>query len=265
MTQARAASSLVTQLDSLAETFNHKDVVRYVDKTLLEVPEDARWTIGDVKAQGEAFANGLFQTGMAVGDKFVVWANEDDPVHLVAQFGAAKSGMVMVTLPVEERDPAILSKVLKETNARCLLMSHEHEGHNHLDILMNLEPAFDQTDPLFCEDPVHRSPVSRQFPNLKYILHTAWEDGVTGTHYVKDFMTYGLGPRYLRMASNMVDDASPLVQRYKRGGEAGPVVSHKEAAASGKVLPLLHAVLNRKHTDVGTPRDAAVAHESDIA
>ena len=97
----------MNKFDEVAAAMPYKDIVRYMNPARLEVAEDARWTLNDVKVaflllivdfisvhhfllngvkyfqvQAEAFANGLFQTGMAVGDKFVVWMAEDDPAYV---------------------------------------------------------------------------------------------------------------------------------------------------------------------------------------
>lgn len=70
-----------------------------------------------------AFAFGLVESGYTTGDKLVLWVDQNDSAEqLVAQMGAAKAGVTLVTFD-EKEDCDALHSVLKDSGARGLLYS----------------------------------------------------------------------------------------------------------------------------------------------
>lgn len=77
----------------------------------------------DFDRYSSAFAYGLVESGFSSGDKLVIWLDQDNSAEaLVAQMGAAKAGVSLVTFSEKENCDA-LDNALRDSGARGFLFS----------------------------------------------------------------------------------------------------------------------------------------------
>ena len=81
------------------------------------------WTLREFDRYSSAFAYGLVESGYAVGDKLVLWVDQENSAEiLVAQMGASKAGVSVVTFSEKDNVDA-LHETLKDSGARGLMFS----------------------------------------------------------------------------------------------------------------------------------------------
>jgi fatty-acyl-CoA synthase len=91
---------------------------------------DIRWTYAEYRARVDATARGLMALGLQKGDHIAVWA-ANLPEWLLLMFGAAKAGLVTVTVnPVYRANE--LEYVLKQGDVKALFFMAQVRDHNCL-------------------------------------------------------------------------------------------------------------------------------------
>ena len=81
------------------------------------------WNLKEFDRYSSAFAFGLVEGGYTPGDKLVIWLDQSNSAEiLVAQMGAAKAGVTVVTFS-EKDDKDALHQTLKDSGARGLYFS----------------------------------------------------------------------------------------------------------------------------------------------
>ena len=81
------------------------------------------WTLKEFDRYSSAFAYGLVESGFRPGDKMMLWMDQNNSAEiLVAQMGAAKSGVSVVTFSEKDSYDAF-HQTLKDSNAKGLYFS----------------------------------------------------------------------------------------------------------------------------------------------
>lgn len=81
------------------------------------------WTLKEFDRYSSAFAFGLLEAGYARGDSLVLYADQTSSAEqLVAQMGAIKAGVQVVTFAEKESQDA-LDHALSSTNAKGLIFA----------------------------------------------------------------------------------------------------------------------------------------------
>jgi len=90
------------------------DIIRFDNQKL-------NWTLKEFDRYSSAFAFGLLEAGFARGDSLVLYADQTSSAEqLVAQMGAIKAGVQVVTFAEKESQDA-LDHALSSTNAKGLI------------------------------------------------------------------------------------------------------------------------------------------------
>src|SRR5947209_2591547 len=84
-------------LDRQANTFPDREAVVYSCYPEFGGALDIRWTYREYRKRANAVAKGLLSLGLSKGDHIAVWA-ANIPEWLLIQMGAAKAGLVLVTI-----------------------------------------------------------------------------------------------------------------------------------------------------------------------
>lgn len=81
------------------------------------------WTLKEFDRYSSAFAYGLVESGFKPGDKMMLWMDQNNSAEiLVAQMGAAKSGVSVVTFSEKDSCDAF-HQTLKDSGAKGLYFS----------------------------------------------------------------------------------------------------------------------------------------------
>src|SRR5579864_7900737 len=117
-------------LDSRAEQIPVREAVVYSCYPEFGGALDIRWTYAEYRARVNAVAKGLIALGLNKGDHVAVWA-ANLPEWLLLMFGAAKAGLVLVTVnPVYRASE--LEYVLKQGDVKALFFMAQVRDHNCL-------------------------------------------------------------------------------------------------------------------------------------
>lgn len=109
------------------------------------------WTMKEFDRNSSAFAYGLVEAGFSVGDKLLLWVDRDSSAEvLVAQMGAAKAGVTIVTFNEKDNQDA-LATALNKSGARGLLFSPgtpvNDNGDTRQTFLQRLMPSLENLYP----------------------------------------------------------------------------------------------------------------------
>lgn len=135
-----------------------------------------------------AFAFGLVEGGYKEGDRLLLWLDQENSAEiLVAQMGAAKAGVTIVTFDEKESRDA-LHEALKDSGARGLVFSPstqvDEEGATRQQFVDKLMPELDSMYP---GDPLSLS----AYPHLKQIVQTG-HGNIRGVIKYKDALAYAI-------------------------------------------------------------------------
>ena len=94
-----------------------------------------------------AFAYGLVENGYSSGDKLVLWLDQSNSAEiLVAQMGAAKAGVTVVTFD-EKNSHDALDQTLRDSGARGLFFSPgtstNEDGDTRASFVQKLMPSLE--------------------------------------------------------------------------------------------------------------------------
>lgn len=131
-----------------------------------------------------AFAFGLVENGYAPGDKLVLWLDLTNSAEiLVAQMGAAKAGVAVVTFSEKDSQDA-LDHTLRESGARGLFFSPTTKAGEQTrgDMLGALLPELAASYP---GDALN----AKAYPNLKSIVQSGHAN-IRGVIKFKDALVY---------------------------------------------------------------------------
>ena len=117
-------------LDSRADEIPGQEAVVYSCYPEFGGALDIRWTYAEYRARVNAVAKGLMALGFQKGDHIAIWA-ANLPEWLLLMFGAAKAGLVLVTINPVYR-AAELEYVLKQGDVKALFFMAQVRDHNCL-------------------------------------------------------------------------------------------------------------------------------------
>jgi len=113
-----------------------------------------------------AFAFGLLQAGYTRGDKFVLFADETSSAEqLVAQMGAIKAGVSVVTLTDKENADA-LDHALSSTKAKGLIFAPDAMMANKQSRINTINKLMPELSKMYLGDELNVA----KYPNLKQII-----------------------------------------------------------------------------------------------
>lgn len=184
------------------------------------------WTLREFDRYSSAFAYGLVESGYSVGDKLVLWVDQDNSAEiLVAQMGASKAGVSVVTFSEKDSVDA-LHETLKDSGARGLMFSPATEvneqGDTRKSFVQKLMPTLENMypgDALKLQD----------YPLLKSIVQTGHQN-LRGINKYKDSLVYANAA--LSGFTLPQNDASHQLFECYRGGSRVAQVSSGQVAES---------------------------------
>jgi len=122
--------------ETLPERFE-KTVARWPDhEALVSCYQGVRWTWRELKRRVDAFASGLIQAGLHPGDRLGVWS-PNNAEWIVAQYAAARTGLLLVTLNPAYR-AAEIEYAVNKVGCRGIIAASVFRSINYLGILREL-------------------------------------------------------------------------------------------------------------------------------
>jgi fatty-acyl-CoA synthase len=123
-------TTIGTLLDQRAEEMPNQEAVVYSCYPEFGGALDIRWTYAQYRDQANAVAKGLLALGLNKGDHIAVWGG-NLPEWLLVQMGAAKAGLVLVTVNPVLRGQEI-EYILKQGDVRALFFMAQIRDHDCL-------------------------------------------------------------------------------------------------------------------------------------
>ena len=139
-----------------------------------------RLTFGGLRTRVDAFARGLAALGLAKGDALAIWL-PNRPLWFVAQYAAARLGIVVVALNPRYR-ASELSYILRQSDAAALLLTDHLGPVDYFEILHAVVPEVREAVP--------GELASAGFPHLRHVLVDA-DDPYPGCLRVADVIDAG--------------------------------------------------------------------------
>ncbi len=112
---------------------------------LVHVEYGVRYTYDELRAECDRIAKGLLALGVQKGEHVGIWAT-NYPEWVVAQFAIAKIGAVLVTINPAYRTHE-LEYVLRQSDARVLLLISRFRSSDYLAILQEVVPELQSSAP----------------------------------------------------------------------------------------------------------------------
>lgn len=124
------------------------------------------WTLREFDRYSAAFAFGLLEAGFVRGDKLVMYTDQTAAAEsLVAQMGAIKAGVTMVSFAEKDNQDA-LDHALRTTKAKGLMLtpsSSVNENSTRKTFLQSLMP---ELNTMYAGDDLALA----KYPNLQHII-----------------------------------------------------------------------------------------------
>src|SRR5947209_6260160 len=136
-------------LDSRADEIPGQEAVVYSCYPEFGGALDIRWTYAEYRARVNAVARGLMALGLQKGDHIAIWA-ANLPEWLLLMFGAAKAGLVLVTVNPVYR-AAELEYVLKQGDVKALFFMAQVRDHNCLATVRSMVTPGEKTGEVVSE------------------------------------------------------------------------------------------------------------------
>jgi len=110
-------------IDTVAGKYKMAVAINYMFDAARFDSQHFNWNLKEFDRYSSAFAFALVESGFQTGDKLVVWVDQTNSAEvLVAQMGAAKAGVSIVTFAEKDSQDS-LHQTLKDSGARGLLFS----------------------------------------------------------------------------------------------------------------------------------------------
>ena len=125
-----------------------------LDRTAARVPDshalivrsqDVRWTYRELAERADAFAAGLLALGLQRGDRVGIWSLNNSE-WVVAQFGTAKAGIILVNINPAYRVTE-LEYALNKVGCRALITATRFKTSDYIALLTELAPELPASDP----------------------------------------------------------------------------------------------------------------------
>ena len=120
-------------LDQRAEELPNQEAVVYSCYPEFGDALDIRWTYPQYREQANAVAKGLLALGLKKGEHIAIWAG-NLPEWILLQMGAAKAGLVLVTVNPVLRGQEI-EYILKQGDVAALFFMAQIRDHNCLETI----------------------------------------------------------------------------------------------------------------------------------
>jgi fatty-acyl-CoA synthase len=121
---------------TLAEQFD-RTVARWPDReALISKHQGIHWSWSLLKKRVDAFARGLVQVGLRSGDRLGMWS-PNNAEWIVAQFAAAKAGLILVTLNPAYQS-AEIEYAINKAECRGIIAAAGSKSINYFGILREL-------------------------------------------------------------------------------------------------------------------------------
>lgn len=138
-------------VDSVAGRYKVAVASNYMFDSVRFDQQHFNWTMKEFDRNSSAFAYGLVEAGFSVGDKLLLWVDQENSAEiLVAQMGAAKAGVTVVTFTEKDNQDAF-HQTLKDSGARGLLFSPNttvnEAGDTRQTFLQRLMPSLESMYP----------------------------------------------------------------------------------------------------------------------
>jgi len=130
---------------TIGEAFDRATALRPDADALVVRHQGIRWSWGELAARVEEFAVGLVALGLRPGDRLGIWS-QNCAEWTVAQFAAAKAGLVLVTINPAYR-VAELEYVLAKVGCTALILSPSLRSSDYIAILGALLPELAASRP----------------------------------------------------------------------------------------------------------------------
>ena len=149
MTTAPSYVNGATDLPLLGETLGQN-----LDRTAARVPDSpalivrsqgVEWTYASLRDRAEAFAAGLMALGLRKGDRIGIWSL-NNAEWVVAQFGTAKAGLVLVNINPAYRVTE-LEYALNLVGCRALITATRFKTSDYMAMLAELAPELSASGP----------------------------------------------------------------------------------------------------------------------
>jgi len=201
-----------------------------------------KWSRSDVKRASDALAAGLSDGGLKPGDTVVTLLDENDVDLHMMQFTAAKLGLQLAVLDINNLNSSTLEKVMVECEPVMLLYSPFHGDTDVTKFLYELIPELPRHNK-DCGIPFR----SVQFPALKRVVHTGFDD-ITGVENMKYIFLPNLSTDDAKhpcvLYQPTLTDKTPLCINLKPDGTKADVLSHADVL-SKSVWPVVSGVLKK--------------------
>mmetsp|Transcript_16791 Transcript_16791/g.24568 ORF Transcript_16791/g.24568 Transcript_16791/m.24568 type:complete len:283 (-) Transcript_16791:42-890(-) len=230
----RCASTLAGVLQENAAELPWREIVK-------DSKAGVKWSYSDLNEQTIAFANGLGELGLNVGDT-IVTILPNNAENLVTTLAAGSIGVNVV--PTTASTAGQLESVLATSGAKAVVFSKEAE-----DTIAKLLPDVVEQD-FVVQD--YESINDARFPELDAVITTDWELTDNQVVNFRTLFMYNNGNRcYVERAAANIDETVPLV-----GG-----ATHKDIlSAGGRVADKLGVTGNvQVALDSSKPEAIAVA------
>ena len=100
--------------------------------------QEIRWTYAELKSRSDAFASGLLDLGLELGDRVGIWS-PNCAEWTIAQFATAKAGLILVNINPAYR-VGELEHVLRVVGCRALITADRFKSSDYLAMIRLLVP-----------------------------------------------------------------------------------------------------------------------------
>ncbi len=158
-------------LKDLGKNYPDRLAVKYTDR-------DFQRTWKQLDEEAEQLAKGFMAIGIGKGDHVAIWAT-NTPEWMLTLFATAKIGAVLVTVNTNYK-VFELEYLLRQSDSKCLVMTHGIKGSSYVDIINELCPELKRSEPGALTHPM--------LPYLKSIVY-AGNDTPAGMYNFKELYT----------------------------------------------------------------------------
>jgi len=213
-------------------------------KEALQYPSGRKkWSRSDIKRASDALAAGLSDGGLKPGDTVVTLLDENDVDLHMMQFTAAKLGLQLAVLDINNLNSSSLQKVLVECQPVMLLYAPFHGDTDVTKFLYEMIPELPRHNK-DCGIPFR----SVEYPALKRVVHTGFDD-IKGVENMKYIFLPDLSTEDAKHPCTLyqpaLTDKTPLCINLKADGSKVDVLSHADVL-SKSVWPVVAGVLKKE-------------------
>ena len=136
------------------------------DEALVSCHQGIRWTFADFKREADKVAAGLLALGLQPGDRIGIWS-PNNAEWLLTMFGAAKAGLILVSLNPAYRIGEI-EYCLNKVGCRALVVADRFRTSDYIAMLCELAPEVAECRPGELR--------AARLPELTTLIHIGTDD-----------------------------------------------------------------------------------------